>query len=87
MLGAQTPAAGMRAVQEEALRQKEPELQRLASQGQKDEFFRQVVPLLQSLKSYIQRRLRIAYLSEEIRTGAATSGDILDDAVLEAHQE
>lgn len=83
----QTPAAGMRAVQEEALHQKEPELQRLASQGKKDEFFRQVVPLLQSLKSYIQRRLRIAYLSEGIRTGVAASGDILDDVVLEAHQE
>jgi DNA-directed RNA polymerase specialized sigma24 family protein len=79
------PAAEMRA--EEALRQKEPELHRLASQGKKDEFFRQVLPLLQSLKSYIQRRLRIAYLSEEIRTGVAASGDILDDVVLQAHQE
>jgi RNA polymerase sigma factor (sigma-70 family) len=84
---AQTPAAGMRAVQEEALRQKEPELQRLASQRNKDEFFRRVVPLLQSLKSYIKRRLRIAYLSEEIRTGVAGSGDILDDVILEAYQE
>lgn len=84
---AQTPAAGMRAVQEEALRQKEPELQRLASEGKKDEFFRQVVPLLQSLKSYIKRRLRIADLSEDIRTGVADSGDILDDVVLEAHQD
>lgn len=84
---AQTPAADMRAVQEEALRQKEPELQRLASQGKKDEFFRQVVPLLQSLKFYLKRRLRVAYLSGEIRTGVATSGDILDDVVLEAHQD
>jgi hypothetical protein len=50
---AHAPAADMRAVQEGGLRQKEPEMQQLALQGKKDEFFRQLVPLLQSLKSYI----------------------------------
>ncbi len=85
--GTRTHTAGRRAVQEQALRETEPELQRLASEGQKDQFFRQIVPLLQPLKSYIKRRLRIAYLSEEIRTPVATSGDILDDVVLQAYQE
>jgi RNA polymerase sigma factor (sigma-70 family) len=85
--GRQTRFAGTRPAKKEALRQKEPELQRLVSEGKKDEFFRQIVPLLLSLKSYIKRRLRIAYLSEEIRTPVVTSGDILDDVVLEAYQE
>lgn len=84
--GTRTRTAGRRAVQEEALHQKEPELQRLASQGKKDEFFRRIVPLLESLDSYIKRYLRIAYLSEELRTPHDTSGDILD-VVLQAYQE
>lgn len=73
--------------QGESLRQKEPELQRLAAEKNREEFFRQILPLLRPLQSYIKRRLRIAYDELEIRTPVATSGDILDEVVLEAYNE
>jgi RNA polymerase sigma factor (sigma-70 family) len=72
--------------QEELLRQKEAELKGLASEGKKEEFFNQITPLLGPLKSYIKRRLRIAYLDLEIRTPVYTSGDILDQVVLRAYE-
>ena len=68
--------------QEQALRQKEPELERLAGEKKEREFFDEIIPLLRSLKSYIKRRLRIAYLTLQIRTQVATSGDILDEVIL-----
>lgn len=85
-IGTRSHTAGRRSVQEQTLGQTEPELRRLASEGKKDEFFGRIVPLLQRLKSFIERRLRIAHLSEEIRTPVATSEDILDDVVLKAYQ-
>ena len=82
-----TSAGGAeRRQQNESLRQKEPALQRLAAEGNKEEFFHQIIPLLRPLKAYIKRSLRIAYLTRQIRTPLATSGDIVDEAVLEAYQ-
>ena len=72
-------AAGLRAT--------EAELQKLASEQRKDSFFAQVLPLLESLKAYIERRLRVAYLSMDIRTPLYTGDDILDQAVLEAYSK
>jgi RNA polymerase sigma factor (sigma-70 family) len=72
--------------QREALRRSEPELGRLASEHKNVEFFKRILPLLSGLQSYIKRRLRIAHLTQEIRTPIATSGDILDEVVLEAYE-
>jgi RNA polymerase sigma factor (sigma-70 family) len=71
--------------QESGLRAAEPELKKLASEGRQDEFFGQIMPLLGTLKSYIKRQLRVAYLGEQIRTPVYTSGDILDAVVLRAY--
>ena len=57
----------------------------LAAQQNKEEFFEQIVPLLQLLESYIERRLRIDYLTMQIRTPLYISGDILDEVVLNAY--
>jgi RNA polymerase sigma factor (sigma-70 family) len=70
-----------------ALRDNEAALQELASAGRKREFFAQVLPLLDSLKSYIKRRLRVAYLSLDITTPIYTSDDILNAAILKAYKE
>lgn len=72
--------------QGEALQQKESELGRLAAEQNKEEFFKQIIALLQPLKSYIKRRLRVAYLTMQIRTPVYTSGDILDQVVLQAFE-
>jgi RNA polymerase sigma factor (sigma-70 family) len=72
--------------QGEALQQREAKLRRLADQRSKQEFFQQIVPLLQPLKDYIKRRLRIAYLELQIRVPVYTSGDILDKVVLKAYE-
>src|ERR1700704_4086463 len=72
--------------QGEALQQREAKLRRLADQRNKQEFFPQIVPLLQPLKDYIKRRLRIAYLELQIRVPVYTSGDILDKVVLKAYE-
>src|SRR5581483_3194244 len=72
--------------QQEALRAKETQLQTLASQHNKEEFFRQITPFLRPLKSYIKRRLRVAYLTLDVRTPVYTSGDILDSVVLKAYE-
>jgi RNA polymerase sigma factor (sigma-70 family) len=69
------------------LRTREAALQKLASDGRKKEFFAQIIPLLDSLRSYIARRLRVAYLSMDISTPVYTSGDILNTTVLKAYEE
>jgi RNA polymerase sigma factor (sigma-70 family) len=71
----------------ELLHQKEAELEKLIKGHKRKEFFQQTIPLLKPIKSYIKRRLRIAYLTLQIRTPVYTSGDILDDVVLSAYQE
>jgi RNA polymerase sigma factor (sigma-70 family) len=71
--------------QEAFLRTKDPHLRKLSAEHKQEEFFRQITPLLNSLKSYIKRRLRIAYLDLQIRTPVYTSGDILDEVVLRAY--
>jgi RNA polymerase sigma factor (sigma-70 family) len=82
----QDTSATTRRPQGDLLNQKEAELGKLASQEEKDEFFQLIIPLLQPLRSYIKRRLRIAYLSQQIRTPAVSSGDILDELVLKAYE-
>lgn len=76
-----------RARQTSALREKEAALQEVASAGRKEEFFVQILPLLDFLKSYINRRLKVAYLSLDITTPVYTSGDILNTTILKAYKE
>ena len=54
--------------QEQSLRARDTELKNLASQSKQEEFFKQVTPFLHPLKSYIKRRLRVAYLTLDVRT-------------------
>jgi RNA polymerase sigma factor (sigma-70 family) len=70
-----------------ALTQNEAHLLRHSTDKNKDEFFRQITPLLQPLKNYIERRLRSAYLFQELRTPIVTSDDLLDDVILEAYRK
>ena len=70
-----------------ALRTNEAAFQMLSSVGRQHEFFKQIIPLLNSLRSYIARRLRVAFLSMKVRTPLFTSGDILDATVLKAYSE
>jgi RNA polymerase sigma factor (sigma-70 family) len=72
--------------QGKALQQKESALRKLVDQQDQKEFFQQIIPLLQPLKDYIRRRLRIACLELEIRVPLSTSGDILDEVVLKAYK-
>lgn len=72
--------------QSELLREREPELNAVAASRHKEEFFRRITPLLRPLRSYIKRRLRVAYAEREIRTEVYTSSDILDEAVLRAYE-
>jgi RNA polymerase sigma factor (sigma-70 family) len=72
--------------QTSALREKEAALQEAASAGHKQEFFVQILPLLDSLKSYIKRRLKVAYLSLDAATPIYTSGDILNTVILKAYK-
>jgi RNA polymerase sigma factor (sigma-70 family) len=69
------------------LRANEAALHKFASEKRKEEFFAHILPLLQSLKAYIERRLRVAFLDMDIRTPLYTSEDILDLAVLKAYSE
>ncbi len=69
------------------LRDKEAALRELASAGHRQEFFAQILPLLDSLTSYIKRRLKVAYLSLDITTPVYTSGDILNTTILRAYKE
>ena len=73
--------------QGEVLCQNEAELGRLQAQGHRNEFFNQIIPLLGPLRDYITRRLRIAYLTTEIRTPVYTSDDVLDEVVLRAYDK
>ena len=68
------------------LRDSESDLQRLVSRGQRNDFFERVMPLLGPLREYIQRRFRIAYLSQLLAETAYTSDDLLDEVVLEAYR-
>jgi len=72
--------------QGKALQQNEAALRKLVDEGDQKEFFQQIVPLLQPLKDYIKRRLRIAYVELEIRVPVSTSGDILGEVVLKAYE-
>jgi RNA polymerase sigma factor (sigma-70 family) len=76
-----------RATHGEMLKEREAELRELASQGKQDEFFREIIPLLKPLRSYIKRRLRITYLTQQMRTSVIGSGDVLDDVVLKAYEK
>ena len=71
--------------QGDALQQQEATLSRLAAERNKDEFFKQITPLLKPLASYIKRRLRVAYLTLEVQTPVATTGDLVDEVILEAY--
>ena len=68
------------------LHERQAQLERLVDAQDKKEFFRQIISLLRPLKSYIKRRLRIAYLTSQIRTQLYASGDILDEIVLQAYE-
>ena len=83
-----TKASGTvgRRQQERSLRLKEAKLQQLAQEKKKQEFFNELVPLLKPLQFYIKRRLRIAYLTQQITRPVDTSGDILDRVILNAYE-
>ena len=72
--------------QGELLQQREGELRNLASEGKREEFFQQIVRLLDPLKSYIKRRLRAAYLDLDVQTPVQTTGDLLDKVILKAFE-
>ncbi len=72
---------------QESLGAAEPELSRLAASQQKDEFIARLTPFLGFLRSYIRRRLRVAYANWEIRVPLYAADDILDEAVLRAYQQ
>src|SRR5258708_7857239 len=73
--------------QSEPLQQAQSQLANLVDAQNKKEFFNKILPLLEPLKSYIKRRLRLAYLTGDIRTPVYTSGDFLDEVVLQAYQQ
>jgi RNA polymerase sigma factor (sigma-70 family) len=75
-----------RRAREEVLGQ-EKELRKLASEGKRDEFFREIIPLLKPLRSYIKRRLRGARLTQRANIPVLSSVDMLDDVVLEAYEK
>ena len=76
-----------RRAREEVLSHKEEELRNLASEGKRDEFFREIIPLLKPLRSYIKRRLRGARLTQRANIPVLSSVDMLDDVVLEAYKK
>ena len=80
------PQVRERERQGKELREREGGLGRLVAQQNKEEFFQQITPFLRPLKSYIKRRLRIAYLTLQVRTPVYTSGDILDEVLLRAYE-
>ena len=69
-----------------ALLEKQAELHKLASQGKKEDFFHLIAPRLGPLKDYIRRRLRVAYLEQQVSTPVYTTGDILDWVILRAYE-
>ncbi len=72
--------------QGERLHQQQGRLAMLADAQNKKEFFKQILPLLKPLRSYIKRRLRIAHLTSQVRSPLYTSGDFLDEVVLQAYE-
>jgi RNA polymerase sigma factor (sigma-70 family) len=80
-----TNAQDRRREQAGSLQQQEANLRRLAAERNKNNFFQQITPLLQPLRSYIKRRLRIAYLEQEVLTPRQTTGDILDHVIFRAY--
>jgi RNA polymerase sigma factor (sigma-70 family) len=76
-----------RRAREEVLGHKEEELRKLASEGKRDEFFREIIPLLKPLRSYIKRRLRVARLTQRANIPVLSSVDMLDDVGLEAYEK
>jgi RNA polymerase sigma factor (sigma-70 family) len=72
--------------QSERLQQEQTKLAKLVDAKNKKEFFKQLLSLLKPLRSYIKRRLRLAYLNGQIRTPIYTSGDLLDEVVLQAYE-
>jgi RNA polymerase sigma factor (sigma-70 family) len=76
-----------RRAREEVLGHKEEELRKLASEGKRDEFFREIIPLLKPLRLYIKRRLRGARLTQRANIPVLSSVDMLDDVVLEAYEK
>jgi RNA polymerase sigma factor (sigma-70 family) len=70
----------------ERLQQEQTKVAKLVDAKNKKEFFKQLLPLLKSLRSYNERRLRLAYLSAQIRTPVYTSGDFLDEVVLQVYE-
>jgi DNA-directed RNA polymerase specialized sigma24 family protein len=76
-----------RRAREEVLGHKEEELRKLASEGKRDEFFREIIPLLKPLRSYIKRRLRGARLTQRADIPVLSSVDMLDDVMLEAYEK
>ncbi len=87
-IGANHESSGTRRrAREEVLGHKEEELRKLASEGNRDEFFREIIPLLKPLRSYIKRRLRGAGLTQRANIPVLSSVDMLDDVVLEAYEK
>jgi RNA polymerase sigma factor (sigma-70 family) len=80
------PRQAARQQQANALQEKQATLGRLAAEHNKEEFFRQIIPFLRPIQDYLKRRLRIAYQDLQIRTPLATSGDLLDEVILEAYE-
>jgi DNA-directed RNA polymerase specialized sigma24 family protein len=76
-----------RRAREKVLGHKEEELRKLASEGKRDEFFREIIPMLKPLRSYIKRRLRGARLTPRANIPVLSSVDMLDDVVLEAYEK
>lgn len=72
--------------QGQALTENEADLLKHSTDKEKDEFFARITPLLQPLKDYLERRLRIASLFQQIRTPTITSEDLLDRVILEAYK-
>ncbi len=75
-----------RSKQGERLRQQQASLASLVDANNKKEFFSQILPLLRPLKSYITRRLRVAYITSRLRTPLYTSADFLDEVLLQAYE-
>jgi RNA polymerase sigma factor (sigma-70 family) len=72
--------------QSERLQQEQTKLAKLVDAKNKKEFFKQLLSLLKPLRSYIKRRLRLAYLNGQIRTPVYTNPDFLDEVVLQAYE-
>lgn len=74
-----------RRAQSKELSKIEPNLLRNSADRNREDFFQQIVPHIQPLKNYIRRRLKIAYLLAQIQTPTETTGDLVDEIILEAY--